>query len=271
MRRTGALLVSHRGPAPFPLLSLYVLSSFSPLPRPARFASFPGIHRANYGEGGETMPRKSRGGLFGGAGISTKKHRRGPTAYTFPRFQDTHTLLRRLITAGDFLPPQGPVMRGAKPQFSNTTHIGLYTWSTTSRDAVPARGEQKNKTSYHINQDSFASTAPKNIIIHDFQYPTIIITIVTAAATSQHGLHTVRREQVGLYIHTHSHIHIPRTFHGTGKNSPAHAKNRKDSPGPRLFSKDSASIFLSPNYFKSSYPFSPFTYFRVLSGRLQGE
>lgn len=145
MRRTGALLVSHRGPAPFPLLSLYVLSSFSPLPRPARLASFPGIHRANYGEGGETMPRKSRGGLFGGAGISTKKHRRGPTAYIFPRFQDTHTLLRRLITAGDFLPPQGPVMRGAKPQFSNTTHIGLYTWSTTSRDAVPARGEQKKQ------------------------------------------------------------------------------------------------------------------------------
>lgn len=39
---------------------------------------------------------------------------------------DTHNLLRRLFTAGDFLPPQGPRMRG-----KNTTvkhHIiGLYT------------------------------------------------------------------------------------------------------------------------------------------------
>lgn len=39
----------------------------------------------------------------------------------------THTLLRRLITAGDFLPPQGPRMKGAKTQSSDTTHIGLYT------------------------------------------------------------------------------------------------------------------------------------------------
>lgn len=160
MRRTGALLVSHRGPAPFPLLSLYVLSSFSPLPRPARLASFPGIHRANYSEGGETMPRKSRGCLFGGAGISTKKHRRGPTAYTFPRFQDTHTATASDYS-GRFPPSTGTSDEGCKITIIEYhTHRTLH-MSTTSRDAVPARGEQKNETSHHINQDSFASTAPK--------------------------------------------------------------------------------------------------------------
>lgn len=94
MRRTGTLLLSHRGPALFPLLSLYVFSFFSPLPGPARLASSPEITAQTTGRG-ETVPRKSRGCLFGGAGTSTKKHQRGPTAYTLlgPRTHTrTHTL-----------------------------------------------------------------------------------------------------------------------------------------------------------------------------------
>lgn len=82
----------------------------------------------------------------------------------------------------------------------------------------------------------------------------------------------MRREQVGLYIHKHTQ---PYTYTPDfSRHRKELSRSREKSEGftrPRLFSKDSTSIFLSPNYFKSSYPFSPFTYFRVLSGRLQGE
>lgn len=78
----------------------------------------------------------------------------------------------------------------------------------------------------------------------------------------------MRREQVGLYIHTHSHIHIPRTFHGKGKKSPAHAKIGRIHKPPSLkrfnldFLSPSISVFLSLFFF---------TYSTVLPGRLRGK
>lgn len=127
MRTTGALLFSHRGPALFPLLSLYVFSLFSPLPGPARLASFPEITAQSIGRGEDHTP-KEQGMLIWRSGNIHEKASTGPhSLHNFLIPGHTHTLLRRLITAGDFLPPRGPRTKGAKTQSSDTTHIGLYT------------------------------------------------------------------------------------------------------------------------------------------------
>lgn len=139
-------------------------------------------------------------------------------------------------------------MRGGK----KTTTIKYHThrtlhMSTTSRDAIP-RGENKNKNQSPHPPRQLRLNGPKNIITHDFNtQPSSLRSPPPPPPPTppNDGPHIVRREQVGFYtIHTHTHttIHIiPRTFHGTGKNSPAHAKFGRIHKHP-LFSKFQVSI-----------------------------
>lgn len=125
------------------IITVRVLSSFSPLPRPARLASFTEIPALAVGRGARPYPERA-----GDAHLAEQEHPRksieGPhSLHIF--LAPGHTLLWRLITAGDFLPPRGPIDEGGK----KTTTIKYHThrtlhMSTTSRDAIP-RGENKNE------------------------------------------------------------------------------------------------------------------------------
>lgn len=186
----------------------------------------------------------------------------------------THTHNTNTATASDysgrFPPSTGTQDEGGKNTIIRYHSHRTIHMSTTSRDAIP-QGRPKNKTSHHLHQDSFASMA-QNIIICDFQYPTIIITIAAAAATTttiRHGLHIVRREQVGLHIHPQPYTYTP-DFSRQRKEEVSRSREiRKDSQTPlpqKILPRFPQSKYLS----LLEFPF-PFTYSTVLPGRLGGK
>ena len=167
----------------------------------ARLAILRGNHRERYREGGETVPRKSRGMQhLVGAETYTKKQSSVPTSLHVSLIPTghthTHTLLRRLIIAGDFHSLHGePRIEGAakKQQSSSNTHNHrTLHMSTTSRDAQPIpRGENNQKSSPVNHEDSFALKGSKK-----YYYPMIFNTQPSsvrpprATTASNHELYT---------------------------------------------------------------------------------
>lgn len=116
--------------------------------------------------------------------------------------------------------------------------------STTSRDATPPKGRTK-KIPVTISTKTASPQRPKNIITYDFQYPTIIIAIIAAAATTttaiRHGPLFVRREQVGLHIHTQPYTYTPDFSRQRKELSRSREKSEGFTKTPPLL-KDSTSI-----------------------------
>lgn len=257
MRRTGCSPLPTGGRRPFHYYhctcSLPFSASAACSPR-----ILPGNHRAKYKEGQDRTP-KEQGMPIWRSGNIHEKASTGPTAYTFSWSQDTHTLLRRLITAGDLLPPRGPRMRGQKHNYQIPHHRTLH-MSTTSRDATPPRGEQKQKSVTTSNKTA-SPQRPKNIIIYDFQYPTTVVMITTTTVAIQHEPQHSETREVGLYTHKHATYTYTTDFSRQRKEL---SRSREKSEGfkPTPLSKFQ-SHFLSPNIsvFSTS---CPVTYSAVL-------
>lgn len=237
--------------------SLFPLLRFRAL---ARLAILHGNHRERYREGGETIPRKSKGMAY----LAEREHprksnRRSPPAYTiFFGTQDSHTHTY-LATASDYsgrFPPStgNPGFEGCKKNKFIEYHN--HSDFTLEHDVSRRKSPEGRTTKSSVNhEDNFALKGPKILLSYDFN--TQSSSSLRPPAPPPHPdtrsfntLVGTRAESVfSIYTHKHTHTHIiyiyPRTFHGQGKNSPAHAKNRKDSQTP-LFKIQTTPFFSLP-------------------------
>lgn len=265
MRRAGASPLATGGRSPFPLSSLYVFSFFSAFV-PCSPHILPRKSPCRIWGGGEITPRRSRGCPFGGSGTSTKKHHWGPTTDTYsgPRthtLTHTHTLLRRLITAGNSSLHTDP-MRGQKHNIINYHHRTFTHEHDVSRRNPPRGGEEKN-SSITISIKTALPRRPRILLsMTSIPEPSSSSLSPPQPADTSYFLRDTRRS-VSLYTR---HLHIYPDFSRQRKELSRSRENRKDSQ-PRL--KDIQPIFPSP-YVSVFSPLVLFIYSTVLPARFGG-
>lgn len=144
MRRTDALLFPPGAGALSITITVRILF-LSPLPRPVRLASFAEITAQNIGRVARPYPERA-----GDAYLAEREHPRksidGPHSLHICLVPGHTQSATASVYSRRFPPSTGTQDEGQKHNCQTSHHRTLH-MSTTSRDATPPRGEQKQKQS----------------------------------------------------------------------------------------------------------------------------